>query len=57
MKKMMKFVKGRRKDDESDKRSVSSLGSRSSLAVSASASNIQEGESRVKAVKIKAVKC
>ena len=44
MKKMMKFVKGRRKDDESDKRSVSSLGSRSSLAVSASASNIQEGE-------------
>ena len=36
MKKMMRFVKGKGKDKESDRRSVSSFGSRSSLAMSTS---------------------
>ena len=40
MKKMMRFVKGKGKDKESDRRSVSSFGSRSSLAMSTSQLNM-----------------
>ena len=39
MKKMMRFVKGKGKDKDSDRRSVSSFGSRSSLAMSTSQLN------------------
>ena len=39
MKKMMRFVKGKGKDKESDRKSVSSFGSRSSLAMSTSQLN------------------
>ena len=39
MKKMMRFVKGKGKDKDSDKKSVSSFGSRSSLAMSTSQLN------------------
>ena len=40
MKKMMRLVKGKGKDGESDRRSISSFGSKSSVVMSASNMNL-----------------